>query len=918
MNIPTSGRRLAAEKFANEWQGHGHEDEDDQTYWNQFLQEVMGISRVHHEIDYQKKVKIGGHGTKRIDAYIPSSKVLIEQKSLGIDLDRPAPQSDGELLTPYEQARRYAQNLPRAEMPNYIIISNFESLRVYDCREDYNQAPAATVTLEELPDNLKVFDFIIREITEQIAKEEVANREAAARIGDLYRKIAAQYPDLEAARHDLSVLMVRILFCLYAEDSGLFDTDQFSNYLKAHAADLASLRHALIDVFAVLSTPPKSRAANLDFNDALVQFPYVNGGLFESEIQIPTLTDDIKLELLVSCANFNWVDISPVIFGSIFESILSGDERRAGGMHYTSPANIHKVIDPLFLDGLRSELNAAGHDKTKLLSLQDKMASLKFLDPACGSGNFLTQTYIDLRRMENDLIERLHADGQTGLDFDTSSFIKVNVGQFYGIEINDFAVSVASTALWIADHQANQETSRILDHPYINLPLKKLHNIICENALRYDWNNLLPAEECNYVMGNPPFVGHQWRTVEQQEDMEIAFSDLEQHGKLDFVCAWYAVAARYTKGSDIKAALVSTNSICQGESVAILWKYLFAKSIKIIFAWQTFIWNSEAKDQAHVHCVIVGFSYKDTAEKFIYNSDGQQLVKNINGYLVDAPDVFIENRSKPVNADVPEMTKGNQPTDGGYLILSPEERVEFLENYPEKDYLIKLYLGGREFIRGEERYCFWLFNVNPKEYASIPEIRSRLKAVRDFRLTSPTASVQADAETPALFTQIRQPENSYLVIPEVSSQTRKYIPIGYLSSDVIASNKLRFIPTDSLYIFGLLCSQIHNAWMRVVSGRLKSDYSYSPSVFNSFVFPDATDEQSQEIERLAQAILDARANYPESSLADLYDPLTMPPDLLRAHKTLDKAVEKAYGVRFNGNEEKVVAHLFKLYSKKVG
>jgi len=923
-------RRLAADKFVEEWRGKGREDEDDQTFWNQFLQEVMGVARVHHEIDYQKKVKIiGAAGTGRIDAYIPSSKVLIEQKSLAIDLDAKQPGHDD--LTPYEQAVRYAQNLPLTERPNYIIVSDFGSFRLYDCREDFNQAPVA-VTLEELPDNLQVFHFLISEINEKIEKEERVNRDAARRIGRLYKLMAGQYRDQDSARHDLSVLMVRILFCLYAEDSGLFDEAQFTSYLKTRMEDLSTLRHALIDVFTTLSTPPEARAANYDINEALQQFPYVNGGLFESEIQVPPLTEEIKLELLAHCANFNWAPISPVIFGSIFESILSGDERRAGGMHYTSPANIHKVIDPLFLDGLRSELNGAGHERAKLLALQDKMASLKFLDPACGSGNFLTQTYLDLRRMENDILERLYGDagmgssasGQTGMNFDTESLIKVHVEQFYGIEINDFAVSVASTALWIADHQANQETSRILDHPYINLPLKKLHNIVCENALRFDWSELLPAEKCNYVMGNPPFVGSSNCTAKQKQDIVDLYGKIRLSNSLDYVAGWYyKTCEMMVINPEIKAALVSTNSITQGEQVAPLWGTLFERfDVHIDFAWRTFIWNSEAKDKAHVHCVIIGFSIKQTKmPKTIYDSNGDEIdAQNINAYLVNAPNVLVVSQSKPI-CDIPQMTYGNKPSDGGHLILTLDEKEELLLEEPASEQFIKRYIGSTEFINGNNRYCIWLHDVSFSLVKKCSRILARIEQVRAFRLASSAKPTVEKAETPQLFFSITQPKTNYLAIPEVSSGQRRYIPIGYLSPDVIASNKLCIVPNATLYHFGVLTSSVHMAWTRAVCGRLKSDYQYSKAiVYNNFPWPDVSDEQKAEIEHLAQGILDARAQYPDSNLADMYGERSMPfhPELVKAHKALDKAVERAYGVNFHGNEERIVAHLFKLYSEKAG
>jgi len=927
-------RMLAIRKFVEDWRGRGQEDKHDQTFWNQFLQDVMGIARVHHEIDYQKRVRVG-QTTKKIDGYIPSSKVLIEQKSFGTDLTKPQVQSDGMPLTPFEQALRYAQNLPRSETPDYIIVSNFESFWVYDIREDFSHDPVV-VALEELSQQLSVFDFIIGRISEKIEREQQVNQEAAKLIGDLYQEIAKRYPDPAAARHDLAILMVRILFCLYAEDSGLFNQGWFSNYLERHSHNPTEFRDSLIHVFNVLSKSDEERKIDLSIDDALVQFPYVNGGLFEGEIQIPQMTTEIALKLIVDTArHFNWQDISPVIFGSIFESILSGDERRAGGMHYTSVENIHKVIDPLFLDDLRSELNQAGNHKQKLIQLQDKMASLKFLDPACGSGNFLTQAYLDLRELENTIIERLLAadseHGQTGLDVNEQSFVKVNVGQFFGIEINDFAVSVANTALWIADHRANLQTSNILNRPIVNLPLKKYDHIICENALRFEWGKLLPAGECNYVMGNPPFIGASNCTAEQKQEIVDLYGKIKLSNSLDFVAGWYYKASEMMmENPNIKAALVSTNSITQGEQVAPLWGTLFERfDIHIDFAWRTFIWDSEATDKAHVHCVIIGFSKCGEGEKIIFSGDDQRAAQNISPYLIDAPSVLVSSHSKPVQTDTPVMVTGTKPTDGGWYLFTEEEMLDFLKAEPDSKQYFRRWLGAEEFINGTQRYCLYLKGANPSVIAKLPSVKKRIEAVRNVRLGTgpnkkgqlatkrpPQPTIQAADRPTEFFFDSVQSEN-YLLIPSTSSERRPYAPIGFMSPDTIASNATQVIPNASRYAFGILNSQFHNAWLRTVGGRLKSDYRYTPSlVYNTFIWPDATDEQRAEIERLAQAVLDARANYPESSLADLYDPLTMPLDLLKAHKALDKAVERAYGVRFSGNEEKIVAHLFKLYAEE--
>ena len=918
----TIDRKLAAQRFAEEWRDGGQEDKHDQTFWNQFLQEVMGIDRVYHIIDYQKRVKIAGT-QKRIDGYIAASKVLIEQKSAGTDLTRKATQSDGAQLDAYEQAFRYASYLPANEQPNYIITSNFHEFRIYDRNNDPAGEEPVVISLDELPQQLAAFDFIVRPVHERIARQQQVNLEAAKLMGQLYDKIKHQYHDSETTRYDLAVLMVRIMFCLYAEDSGLFETNLFREFLDDIPTGKGAFRGALIQLFNVLDTPEGQRDPYI--GETLAQFPYVNGGLFANEIEIPIFTDDIKNLMLIKMSRgFNWTEISPVIFGSIFESILSGDERRAGGMHYTSVENIHKVIDPLFLDELRLEFQKAGNKKPALRKLQDKMASLTFLDPAAGSGNFLTQTYLELRALENEILSKLLEDTIT-MDFgegDVPSFIKVNVGQFYGIEINDFAVSVASAALWIADHQANQQTAKIIDHSVINLPLKNYSNIVCGNALRMDWNNVLPASECSYIMGNPPFLGARNQTTEQKAEIQEAFADAKNSGNIDYVAGWYAKATDYIQGTDIKCAFVSTNSICQGEQVANIWKPLFEEGVHINFAHKTFRWSSEATGGAHVFCVIVGFSLSpDATALFEYETPvsafTERSVKHINAYLINAPNTLVYSRSKPLS-DVPEMGIGNKPIDGGSYLFTPNEKEDFLLREPMAARFFRPFVGASEFIRGNLRWCLWLGDITASELAERPECRRCIEAVREFRLSSRSEGTRKIASTPTRFHVENMPENNFILVPRHSSDRRRYIPIGFVSPESIAGDSTLLISPATLYHFGVLTSQFHNAWMRIVAGRLKGDYRYSAGVvYNNFVWPDPTDVQKVKIEECAQAILDARENYPNSSLADMYDPdndfLFL--DLVKAHEALDKTVEQAYGVDFNGDEQKIVAHLFELYDR---
>lgn len=745
-------------------------------------------------------------------------------------------------------------------------------------------------------------------------------------VGRIYKAVLPAYDtNDEAALQSLNKLCVRLVFLFYAEDAGLFPKkNQFCDYMKDFSP--AHFRRALVDLFRILNTPEEERDKYEE--DDLKEFPYVNGGLFSEKIDVPQFSPDAVKFIIKDGGGFDWSQISPTIFGAIFESTLNPAHRREGGMHYTSPENIHKVIDPLFLDGYRAQFQAAmaerGKARTKkLLALQDELACAKFFDPAAGSGNFLTESYRSLRRLENDILRELMGTSEKGglLGFEELNPIKVSINQFYGIEINDFAVSVAKTAIWIAESQCFKETEEIIYRQMDFLPLKTEANIHEGNALRMDWREVLPPSDEVYVMGNPPFVGYTYQTDDQRKDKENIWSDEKGKvfgsvGKIDYVACWHFKAADYMQGTHLRAAFVSTNSITQGEQVALIWKPLFERfGVRIHFAHRTFQWNSESKNKVGVHCVIVGFSYDAPHKKPVLYTDGQgEEVAHINPYLVDAPTVFIESRTKPL-CDVPLMMKGNQPTDGGNLLFKPEELEKFLKQEPKAKHWIKKFVGAEEFINNKPRYCLWLVNCPPQELRAMPLVMKRVEKVREFRLASKFEGTRKKAESPTLFRETNNPKN-YLAIPEVSSEQRRYIPLGYLSAEVIAGNKLFMLPDAPLYHFGILQSNVHMAWMRVTCGRRGSSYSYSGTiVYNNFPFPEPTDDQRAAIEQTAQAILDARTIYPESSLADLYDVNTMPKELREAHRANNRAVMKCYGLPLKTTEAETVALLMERYEE---
>ena len=959
---------LSAAEFAQRWKGRGYEKGDSQIFWADLLQNVYGVENIAEFIRYEEQVKV--EATNFIDGHIRSTRVLIEQKSIDKDLREPVLQSDGLRLTPFQQAKRYVANMPLSEHPRWIVTCNFKEFLIYDM-EQPNGEPES-VLLENLGREYYRLKFLVDVKSEHLRKEMEVSMQAGEIVGRIYEALLAQYDDdsPEALRW-LNILCVRIVFCLYAEDAGVFQHDQFHDYLNRYEAD--DLRNALMRLFDTLNKPIEKRSKYLQQD--LAAFPYTNGGLFEEEIEIPQFTEELKQILLQRASlDFDWSEISPTIFGAVFESTLNPETRRSGGMHYTSIENIHKVIDPLFLNDLRHELDEILEEKVerqrqkKLDAYQEKLASLTFLDPACGSGNFLTETYLSLRRLENEAISaRYH--GQAFLGFEEVNPVKVSIQQLYGIEINDFAVTVATTALWISEAQMLRETERIIRHDIDFLPLKGYTNIREGNALRMDWDIIeIPSnvptihaknvhlivepemmqvgepfvefDEVNvvtkhfdgnakpdvqryevhydYIMGNPPFVGARMMSESQKQDViDIFGAKWKNVGNMDYVCCWYKKATNLMRHNpSCRAALVSTNSICQGEQVANLWEKLFEQGVRINFAHRTFRWDSEASLKAHVHCIVVGFSYQEVTPHCIYDGERKTEAQNINAYLTDAPDVFVGSRQHPLS-DVPEIGIGNLPIDGGNYLFEKDEMEDFIKKEPNSAQYFKPWYGSDEFIHQRPRYCLWLGDCEPAELLKMPQCLKRVEAVREMRLASNRAGTYKLANRPTHFSTENMPKGNYIIVPKVSSERRRYVPMGFMSPNVLASDLVFIIPDASLYHFGILESNVHMAWMRAVCGRLKSDYRYSKDVvYNNFPWPTPTEEQKKRIEETAQAILDARAKYPDSSLADMYgDKMYLFPELLAAHQANDRAVMQTYGfpVRREFTESHCVAELFKMY-----
>ena len=924
-------QKKAAKEFAEYWKGKGYEKGESQPFWLSLLRDVYGVEHPEQFIEFEDQVHLDH--TSFIDGYIPSTRVLIEQKALDKDMKKGIRQSDGSYLSPFQQAKRYITELPLSKHPRWVITCNFSTFYVYDMERP--QGEPEVIKLENLESEAYRLQFLVDSGNEHLKREMEVSIAAGEIVGLLYDAFLKQYadPESERALKSLNKLCVRLVFCLYAEDAGIFGRHgMFHDYLSAF--DTRSMRKAVLELFRVLDTKPEDRDPYLkDDNPELAAFPYVNGGLFSDEdIEIPPFTDEIRNLLLVKASeDFNWSEISPTIFGAVFESTLNPETRRSGGMHYTSIENIHKVIDPLFLDDLKGELDeicAIAVDRTKMAKLkayQRKLASLTFLDPACGSGNFLTETYLSLRRLENRvLLELLH--GQMAMYSASESPIQVSISQFYGIEINDFAVTVAKTALWIAESQMMKETEKILLVPLEFLPLKTNAYIVEGNALQIDWEEVVPKTRLNYIMGNPPFVGYSLQSKSQKEDILSIYVDEKGNpyktaGKIDYVAGWYFKAAKLMQDTDIRTAFVSTNSITQGEQVAGVWKPLYERfGIHIDFAYRTFRWDSEASLKAHVHCVIVGFSCAlENKVKKLYSGDSRYIMAdNINPYLLNAPNIFVESRNKPL-CDVPDVIKGSSPVDGGNLLLDQEEYEELIQKEPLAQKYLRPFVGAKEFLHNIKRWCIWIPVYNPADIKNLPLLRNHIEETKKFRLSRSKAATRKYADYPTRFMELRQPTTSYILIPRHSSEKRKYIPFGFMPYDVICGDANSMLPQATKYHFGIMISNVHMAWVKTVCGRIKSDYRYSNDiVYNNFPWPTPTDAQKAKIEQTAQAILDARALYSNCSLADLYDDDLMPPELRKAHQANDRAVMQAYGFDVKTmTESSCVAELMKLYQQKV-
>ncbi|MBU1395241.1 MAG: class I SAM-dependent DNA methyltransferase [Gammaproteobacteria bacterium] len=905
--------RSRAHEFSKRWIDEESERAEAQSFWNDFFA-VFGIERKRVAI-FEKQVAMTRAGEKlkhgRIDAFW-KGMLLIEHKSRGADLNRA-----------FAQATDYFDGIAERDLPRYILVSDFERFRLYDL-EDGSETE---FKLADLHKRIKHFAFVAGYRTQVIAPQNPVNIKAAERMGKLHDRLKASgYED-----HPLEVLLVRLLFCLFAEDTGIFQpAGSFRIWLDERTAqDGSDLGAQLTQYFQTLNTPEDKRSKNLDEQTAA--FPYVNGKLFEETLPIAAF-DAAMRDALLDCCALDWAAISPAIFGALFQSIMDDKARRNLGAHYTSEENILKLIKPLFLDALWAEFDKVKRQRNKLFEFHKKLRGLTFFDPACGCGNFLVIAYRELRLLELDILRAslaLEREFKQSL-VDIFQLLSIDVDQFHGIEIEEFPAQIAQVALWLVDHQMNLRVSEEFGMYFARIPLKTSPKIVHGNALTLDWNSVLPAERASYVMGNPPFIGHQWRNAEQMADMERIWGTDGRFGRLDYVTCWHRKAADYMKTNPaITCALVSTNSICQGEQVGTLWGYLLEHGARIHFAHRTFSWSNEARGKAAVHCVIVGFGLRDTAEKTIFEYEDIKgephaiHAANINPYLVDAPDVILPSRTT-TPPGLPQLIKGSQPTDGGYLILTEAEKAELLSIEPAAEKWLRVYIGGEELINGNPRWCLWLKGIGPGELKSMPHVIKRVAAVAETRKRSPTKSVREFANQPTLFTQDRQPDGDYLALPEVSSENRRFIPIGFLSSDVIASNQLRIAVGATLFHFGIMNSTMHNAWVRYTCGRLESRYRYEPSVYNNFPWPlcsscsargtDApADKTRQAIEAAAQAVLDARAAFPGATLADLYDPLTMPPALLKAHQKLDAAVDKAYGKTGLKSDAERVAFLFQRY-----
>lgn len=882
-------------RFTKEWEGESRERAEKDSFWNDFF-DVFGISR-RRVATFEEPVKKLSKSQGFIDLFWKGT-LLVEHKSRGRDLD-----------SAYEQATDYFHGLKDHELPKYILVSDFERFKLYDLddKKEYEFG------ISEFHENVKLFGFIAGYQKRIFKDQDPVNIKAAELMGKLHDELEESGYE----GHPLEVFLVRLLFCLFADDTGIFEKDTFKEAIEVKTnEDGSDLGSWLAQFFQVLNTTQEKRLKNLDEN--LAAFPYVNGKLFEEPLPISAFNSRMR-EILLQCSGLDWGKISPAIFGSMFQSVMNPEERRNLGAHYTSEKNILKLIKPLFLDELQEEFEKIKSNKKKLKEFHQYLGTLKFLDPACGCGNFLIITYRELRLLELEVLKILYGKQQVTT---IESIMHVDVDQFYGIEYDEFPARIAEVAMWLMDHQMNLLVSEAFGLYYARLPLRKSATIVHGNALRVDWEQVVPKTELNYILGNPPFVGSKLLSKSQRDEMAIIFAGVKNGKLLDYVASWYFLSAVYIKGTKIKVGFVSTNSVTQGEQVGILWGSMLKDfGIKIHFAHSTFKWNNEAKGKAAVYCVIVGFGNFDSKDKRLFtysNVQGEPTeisCKNINPYLVDATDTVVINRNIPL-CDVPKMSFGNMPLDGGNLIINDEDLNEFLKLEPSaKEYILPL-ISAREFLNKKNRWCLWLEDINPSELRKMPIVMKRVEAVKEFRLLSVAPSTQKHAATPTLFRDRNRP-NTFIVVPRVSSENRKYIPMGFFGYESIVSDTCMSIPNGTLYHFGHLTSEMHMAWVRYVAGRLKSDYRYSSSVvYNNYPWPKEPSEKNKKnVEAKAQKVLDVRAEFPNSSLADLYDPLTMPPMLVKAHQELDKAVDLCYRPQAFTSETARIEYLFDLYSE---
>lgn len=899
-----------AAEFAAKWEGETYEKGESQSFWSDFLS-IYGIDRRRHGAFFEYAIKKGSGKQGFIDMFWPG-KLLAEQKSGGKDLDKAG-----------IQAYEYLETMPDHDLPEAIVVSDFATFQ-FILNDGSNQK--VEFALEDLPKHVKLFAFLLGQTSKQLAEENPVNRQAAEAMARLHNQLR----DDNYTGHDLEVFLVRLVFCMFADDSGIFEHAQLRDYLMNRTSeDGSDFGPRIIEVFQILNTPKANRQHSLD--EALASLEYVNGGLFADTITTPHFTSAMRKDLL-KAMELDWSKVSPAIFGSMFQGVMDEKQRRNLGAHYTSEKNILRVIKPLFLDELYNEFAVALHAGPRkkfdeLRKLQNKLASLKFLDPACGAGNFLVITYRELRRLEHKILAVLAKGEQTHDMFATAGAgvgtIKVNVDQMYGIEIEEFPSLIAQTALWLTDHQMNIEYSKQSGSTFKRLPLKASATIVNHNALTLDWEEVIPPKELDYILGNPPFIGSNIMTAQMRTELLQHFDSVKGAGVLDYVSAWYVRALAIMKQNPyIKSALVSTNSIAQGEQVPILWRHIFEQGVSINFAHQTFKWSNDAKGNAAVYCVIIGFSLHNVPEKrlFLYPSIKGEPVelsaKNINAYLVDAPSIFIESRTRPI-CDAPGILKGNYYAKSEGLIVEEEDLAFLLTNEPNVKQYIKRLIGANEFLNNKKRYCLWLVACPPEELRKMPLVIERIDRVKADRLGSSDIGMRKLAFTPSVFRETTNPDRC-LVIPVISSEKRTYIPMGFIDKNTISTNGNLLIPKATLFHFGILTSHMHMAWMRAVAGRLKSDYRYSAKlVYNNFMWPEVTEEQKAEIEKLAQAVLDARAEFRNASLADLYDPIAMPPHLAKAHKALDKAVDHLYQKQPFATDAERVALLFEKYQERI-